>query len=102
MKRVTFTIWIVLSLAILMIVWVTLIRTAKAEFCLPDVDRNIERKAGYRWQWRTVDGRKCWFYSNRLLPREDLIWAFTEYELDNIEGVDRVLGRKVYSVEELR
>jgi hypothetical protein len=84
----------VLSLAIITAAWIILIRTARAEVCASKVDGNVERKAGYRWQWRNVDGKQCWYYSNSILPREDLVWSFTEDEFNS--DIDRVLERKFY------
>lgn len=67
---------------------------AQAEFCRTQIDSSVPKKGGYRWQWRTVDNKQCWFYSNRLLPKEDLIWAFSEEEFNR--DIDRVIERKFY------
>jgi hypothetical protein len=32
---------------------------------------------GERWMWREIDGRKCWFAGDRLLPKADLRWDRT-------------------------
>jgi hypothetical protein len=50
------------------------------------------------WHWRTVDGRKCWFRANKLLPKEDLVWSYEPGELDQ-GGV--VTGRRHYTGKEL-
>jgi hypothetical protein len=76
------------------IAWITLIRTAKAETCYRKIDNSIERLAGFRWSWRTVDGKQCWYYARNILPREDLVWSFTEEEFN--ADIDRVLERKLY------
>jgi hypothetical protein len=68
--------------------------SASAEICRRKIDNNVERLAGYKWQWRKVDGQQCWFYSNRLLPVTDLIWSFTEEEFNS--DIDRVIERKFY------
>lgn len=69
----------------------------RAEVCLNKVDGDIAKKPGYRWQWRTVDGRKCWFYANTLLPKEDLVWSYTEQEFNS--DIERVIERKFYFPE---
>lgn len=94
MRRATFLIWIILSLAIIAIAWMTLIRTARAEFCHAKIDNNVERLSGFRWSWRMVDGRKCWYFSRHILPREDLVWSFTEQEFN--ADIERVIERKFY------
>ena len=86
--------WMAVVAALAFIVLVMLLERLPAETCLRKIDNNIERLAGHRWQWRTVDGKQCWFYSNRLLPREDLVWSFTEEEFNS--DIDRVLERKFY------
>ena len=50
------------------------------------------------WQWRIIDGRKCWFRGDKLLPKEDLIWSYEPRELDE-GGV--VTGRHHYTIKEL-
>lgn len=81
--------------SILMIVIALLASTeARSEFCRKDVDPTIERKAGYRWQYRTVDDRKCWYYSNRVIPKTDLMWPYTEEEFNH--DIERVIERKFY------
>ena len=46
-----------------------------------------------------INGQKCYFRANRLLPKEDLVPAFDAKEF-NEEGF--VTGRKFYAPEELR
>lgn len=94
MKQQTFTIWIVLSVATIVLALVMMIRAAKAELCHRKIDNTIERLGGYRWNWRTVDGKQCWYYSRHVLPKEDLVWSFTETEFNS--DVDRILERKFY------
>lgn len=67
---------------------------ARAETCREKIDNSIERRGGYRWQWRMIDGRKCWYYSNNVLMREDLVWSYTEEEFNS--DIDRVIERKFY------
>ena len=50
------------------------------------------------WHWRIIDGRKCWFRADKLLPKEDLIWSYEPGELDE-GGV--VTGRHHYTIKEL-
>lgn len=78
---------------------VVLASPAAAEICTSRPDLSIERKGGYRWQYRLLDGRKCWYYSNLPLPREELVWGFTESEFNSDV---RVLERKFYRIEDLR
>lgn len=96
-KSWTFALFTILVLSIILIVTMMFMVVARADFCLKRLDQNLEHKAGYRWQYRTVDGKQCWYYSNRLLPAEDLIWSFTEEELN--DDVDRVVERKFYLPE---
>jgi hypothetical protein len=44
-----------------------------------------------------INGQKCWFRANRLLPKEDLVPAFDTKEF-NEEGI--VTGRRFYAPEE--
>jgi len=95
--------WITVAGAIIVVailIALASMRTASAEICHrnPSSDE-VERKGGYRWQWRTVDGRKCWYYSNMVLPREELVWSYTEKEFNS--DVDRVIERRFYTKEEL-
>jgi len=71
------------------------IAPAKAEFCLKTPDPSaVEKRGGYRWLWRYVDQKKCWYYSNMVLPREELIWSFSEEEFN--ADINRILERKIY------
>jgi hypothetical protein len=92
--------WCIVSACVLVIVIVMIvsIAPASAELCLAKIDNAIERKSNYRWQWATVDGRKCWYYSNTPTPKEDLIWSYTSHEFDS--DIDRVLERKHYGFDE--
>jgi hypothetical protein len=38
------------------------------------------------WHWRMVDGKKCYFRADKLLPREDLLWTYDAKQLDLDEG----------------
>jgi hypothetical protein len=38
------------------------------------------------WHWRMVDGKKCYFRADKLLPREDLVWSYDAKKLDLDEG----------------
>lgn len=91
MKALVWLMWCVLLAILLGISY------ARAELCLAEPDSAIEKKGGYRWQWRTVDGRKCWYYSNRILPREDLVWS---YKSEDFDSDVKVLGRKFYDTLE--
>lgn len=68
--------------------------SARAEVCAAKINSNIERKAGWRWQYRTVDGKRCWYFSNNVLPREDLVWSYDSKEFDS--DIDRVIERRFY------
>lgn len=35
---------------------------------------------GIHWMWRMIDGRKCWFSGNELLPKSELRWKATAEE----------------------
>lgn len=75
-------------------------RIARGDICMTKPDHDaVERRGGYRWQWRLVDGRKCWYYSNMVMPREELVWSYTEKDFNS--DVDRVIERKFYTKEEL-
>jgi hypothetical protein len=52
------------------------------------------------WHWRMVDGKKCYFRANKLLPREDLVWSYDAKQFDLNEGVT-IKGRRHYTVQEL-
>lgn len=53
------------------------------------------------WHWRTVDGRKCYFRADALLPRNELFWEYDAAEFDRMEGAT-VTNRKFYNAEDLR
>jgi hypothetical protein len=53
------------------------------------------------WHWRMVDGKKCYFRADRLLPREDLVWSYDAKQFDLNEGAT-VKGRRHYTVQELK
>jgi hypothetical protein len=53
------------------------------------------------WHWRTIDGKKCWFRADKLLPREDLFWEYDAEEFDRMEGAT-VLDRNHYGADDLR
>jgi hypothetical protein len=81
----------ILAIALL----VALTTSASAEICLKKPDHtSIEKRGGYRWLWRFVDEKKCWYYSNLVMPREELVWSFTEEEFNS--DIDRILERKFY------
>ena len=52
------------------------------------------------WHWRLVDGKRCWFRADALLPREDLIWSYDEDELNRRE-MAIVKGQRHYTAKEL-
>jgi hypothetical protein len=72
---------------------------AHAELCWSHPDRTIADESGISWHWRMINGQKCWFRANRLLPKEDLVPAFDAKELDE-GGV--VTERKFYAPGELQ
>ena len=53
------------------------------------------------WHWRMVDGKKCYFRADKLLPREDLVWSYDAKQLDLDEGAT-VKGRRHYTPQELK
>lgn len=90
--------WAKLAGAVLVIgILISLVSMVRAETCKAKIDNTVDRLSGYRWQWRTVDGRQCWYYSNRLLPREDLVWSFSEDEFNS--DIDRVIKRQFYHLD---
>jgi hypothetical protein len=97
MVLVAITSAIVAQIIVIIIMWLTM-QPARAELCLPAIDNTIEKRSGFRWQWRMVEGdpRKCWFYSNTLLPKEDLIWSYRSREFD---ADVRVIERRYYFPE---
>ena len=82
----------------ILLVLALLLPPAHADLCWPRPDRSIADTGGIAWHWRMIDGQKCWFRANRLLPKEDLVRAFDAKDLDE-DGV--VTGRKFYRPEEL-
>ena len=66
------------------------------EFCSPSPEPQAVGPP--EWQWRIIDGRKCWFRADKLVPKEDLIWSYEPRELDE-GGV--VTGRHHYTIKEL-
>lgn len=92
--------WSCVVLALAFLLLVMFLERVRGEVCLSKPDNSqIDRKGGYRWQWRTVDGRQCWYYSNMVLPREELVWSYRTQDFDS--DIDRVIERKFYSKEEL-
>jgi hypothetical protein len=85
---------IVFVLAFVVLVMVLNLKQSKADVCRYKIDNSVERLAGYKWQHRAVDGKQCWYYSNRILPKEDLVWSFNEQEFNS--DIDRILERKFY------
>jgi hypothetical protein len=53
------------------------------------------------WHWRMVDGKKCYFRANKLLPKEDLVWSYDAKQFDRDEGVT-VKGQRHYTQRELK
>jgi hypothetical protein len=53
------------------------------------------------WHWRMVDGKKCYFRADKLLPREDLVWSYDAKKLDLDEGTT-VRGQRHYAPQELK
>jgi len=66
------------------------------EFCSPSPEQQAVGPP--EWQWRIIDGRKCWFRADKALPKENLIWSYEPHELDE-GGV--VTGRHHYTIKEL-
>jgi hypothetical protein len=52
------------------------------------------------WHWRMVDGRKCYFRADALLPREELFWEYDSQEFNEREGAT-VKGTRHYTTREL-
>jgi hypothetical protein len=93
-----FLFWtLVCVLVLILIVILFTSNRASAELCLNRIDNSIEKRSGFRWQYRDVDGRRCWFYSNSLLPKEDLIWSYKSEEFDDDV---KVIERKFYGFDE--
>ena len=53
------------------------------------------------WHWRMVDGKKCYFRADNLLPREDLVWSYDARQFDLNEGAT-VKGQRHYTPQELK
>ena len=53
------------------------------------------------WHWRLVDGKKCYFRANKLLPKEDLVWSYDAKQFDRDEG-GTVKGQRHYTAQELK
>jgi hypothetical protein len=53
------------------------------------------------WHWRMVDGKKCYFRADKLLPKEDLVWSYDAKQFDLNEGAT-VKGQRHYTVQELK
>lgn len=91
-------IWLVICGALVALLLTLLAANAHAEYCYSSpgrtVERNIEKKGGYAWRRRQVDGKRCWYYARGPLPQTDLVWSFSEEEFNS--DVDRVLERKFY------
>jgi hypothetical protein len=48
-----------------------------------------------------VDGKKCYFRADNLLPREDLVWPYDAKQFDLNEGAT-VKGQRHYTPQELK
>jgi hypothetical protein len=48
-----------------------------------------------------VDGKKCYFRANKLLPKEDLVWSYDAKQFDLDEGAT-VKGQRHYTLKELK
>jgi hypothetical protein len=53
------------------------------------------------WHWRMVDGKKCYFRADKLVPRENLVWSYDAKQLDLDERAT-VRARRHYTPEELK
>ena len=69
------------------------------EFCSSKPEPAATRPP--EWHWRMVDGKKCYFRADKLLPREDLVWSYDAKQFDLNEGAT-VKGRRHYTVQELK
>jgi hypothetical protein len=69
------------------------------EFCSPAPEPPATEPP--EWHWRMVDGKKCYFRADKLLPREDLVWSYDAKQLDLDEGAT-VKGRRHYTPQELK
>jgi hypothetical protein len=48
-----------------------------------------------------VDGKKCYFRADKLLPRENLVWSYDAKQLDLDEGAT-IRGQRHYTPQELK
>src|SRR6476469_9658966 len=69
------------------------------EFCSPAPQPPATEPP--EWHWRMVDGKKCYFRADKLLPREDLVWSYDAKKLDLDEGAT-VRGQRHYAPQELK
>ena len=69
------------------------------EFCSPTPEPAATEPP--EWHWRMVDGKRCYFRADKLLPREDLVWSYDAKQFDLNEGAT-VKGRRHYTVQELK
>ena len=69
------------------------------EFCSPTPEPAATEPP--EWHWRMVDGKKCYFRADKLLPREDLVWSYDAKQFDLNEGAT-VKGRRHYTLQELK
>ena len=69
------------------------------EFCSPKPEPAATEPP--EWHWRMVDGKKCYFRANKLLPKEDLIWSYEAKQFDLDEGAT-VKGQRHYTLKELK
>jgi hypothetical protein len=69
------------------------------EFCSPAPEPPATEPP--EWHWRMVDGKKCYFRTDKLLPRRELLWSFDVKQFDVKEGAT-VKGRRHYTPHELK
>jgi hypothetical protein len=96
--------WVVSMIIALVMATVLIVNRAQSEWCQPKPgpDQTPQRDSR-SWRWRMVDGRKCWFYSDRRLPKEDLVWEYDINEFNEpAEGGVAGRERKFYSPEQLQ
>jgi hypothetical protein len=48
-----------------------------------------------------VDGKKCYFRADKLLPRENLVWSYDAKQLDLDAGAT-IRGQRHYTPQELK
>ena len=53
------------------------------------------------WHWRMVDGKKCYFRADKLLPRKNLVWSYDAKQLDLDEGAT-IRDQRHYTPQELK